>query len=243
MVLSDKDLVRISDNIIFILRHNVASVQIYTNETMLGKTFVQTLDPIGNVKSSKEFDGFSGFWEATREFEKIIESRLDLEEIIGYEVGDIVFIEKPIGNLKKGEAIAITELNDDGTKIKKFIKVDKQQLQTIKKDSRVKQLIKSEALDFLFGRGFKSLDELMDDAPYMLGLDENSVTLVPTSFSWRGINPGEKYVVDSSVGGGEVTLENFVFETNNNGESQLKAKVLFEDGSDGIMEINKLSKK
>jgi hypothetical protein len=98
-------------------------------------------------------------------------------------------------------------------------------------------------LDFLFGRGFKSLDELMDDAPYMLGLDENSVTLVPTSFTWRGISPGQKYVVDSSVGGGEVTLENFVFETNNNGESQLKAKVLFEDGSDGIMEINKLSKK
>jgi hypothetical protein len=243
MVLSDKDLVRISDNIVFILRHNVAGVQIYTNETMLGKTFVQTLDPIGNVKSSKEFDGFKGFWEATMEFEKIIASRLDLEEIIGYEVGDIVFIEKPIGNLKKGDAIAITELTNEGTKIKKFIKVDKQQLQTIKQDSRVKQLIKSEALDFLFGRGFKSLEELMDDAPYMLGLDDNSVTLVPTSFSWRGISPGQKYVVDPSVGGGEVTLENFVFETNNDGESQLKAKVLFEDGSDGIMEINKLSKK
>jgi len=243
MVLSDKDLVRISDTVVFILRHQLAGVQIYTNETMLGKTFVQTLDPLGNVKTSKEYDGFSGFWEATREFEKIIESKLDLEEIIGYEVGDIVFIEKPIGNLKKGEAIAITELNDDKTKIKKFIKVDKQQLQAIKKDSRVKQLIKSEALDFLFGRGFKSLDEIMYDASYDLGLDPNTTTLVPSNFTYKNFIPSEKYSVDPSVGGGEVTLENLVFETDYDGQSTLKAKVLFEDGSDGIMEINRLRKK
>jgi hypothetical protein len=246
MVISEKDLQVVGSSTTslgYYVRHALAGVQLYTSRNTPNQTFVQTIDAIGNVKTSKEYQGFQGFWQATMEFERIIAERLNLEEIIGYQVGDIVFIEKPVGNLRKGDAIAITEISPDGLKIKKFIKLDKQELKNAKKSGRLKQLVKNEELDFLAKKGITSLSELEPDKQYDFDLAPQSVTVMPITQNYRGFEINEKYEIDILVGGGDVTLQNIVLETDVNGKTQVKGKVLFEDGSDGVLSLNVLTKK
>lgn len=241
MVLQEKDLIKIggSTSDMYIIRHIVAGVQLYTNVNMPSKTLLQTLDPLGNVKTSQEYEGFKGFWDASKEFEKLIEERLDLEEIINYQVGDVVFIDKPIGNLKKGDAIAITEISPDGLKIKKFMKLDKQSLDKIKKSPLVKKLIKSEWSDFLSNQGINSLDDLEPNTLYDFGLSPMTTIFIPPTVGYKGVlMPNNRYDINTGSNAFKVLLQNLVLDTNNDGKTELKAKVEFEDGSDGVLPLS-----
>lgn len=234
MVIPRQDIEYIKAGNYTALYHKKAKVQIYipmNSTTAATQVFVLTLDSLGNTKSSKEFQGHEGFWQATAEFERLIMERLGLEEIVGVEVGDIVQVNADTKTLKKGTYLLVKEVSPLG-KITKYDILNNKQVKKASENPLVTPLLKAQGLDFLFGKGIKSLDDIGQQV-VKIGLEPNSSYDIPAEYKVGEFEVGGFYDVKKDYGGGQVKIDGMQVTTDPQGGTSITTDIQFEDGAKG----------
>jgi hypothetical protein len=243
MVIPQKDIevLQYPNTGLVILRHKKTRVQMVTMDSQPNKVFVQQVDTIGNAKSQKEFNGVKGFWEATTEFEKLIAELLNIREVSGFEVGMVIQLLNDTKKYKKGDILMIDSVDADGNATS-YTKLNKTQIQRVKKSPLMKKLAKSENLDFLRLANVVSLQEVDANKKYDFKLVADTYNLIPMVYDYKGFEAGDKVTVKNSQGGGSATIEQLAFITDSDGLSEISAFVTFEDGANGRLPIKYLKK-
>ena len=157
-----------------------------------GQVFLSELDGLGNVKKSTAFSGVLGFWEATKKFEEIIAKALNLQEVVGFEVGMVIEVMKDTANLNKGDKVIVLEVNNDG-KATKFRKIQNQEIDNIKNSPYFTPLIKSDDLGFLRSANLTNLDMVEPNTPYAFDFNDVDIYELPRRFNYRNYNVNEIY--------------------------------------------------
>lgn len=204
--------------------------------------FVQEIDGLGNVRTSDSFKGFDGFWEAVSLFEKKIEESMGWKEVVGFEVGMIIKLEKDTKKYKKGTFLVITEVDANG-KASKYEKVDSKKVDKISKSKFVVNLRKAQGLEAIMGKGISSVSELKADKTYQFGLNLNSQLVIPTNETIDSFSVGEDVVIDADKGGGEGQIQQLLINTDDKGDSMVCANIRLDDGALGCVPLKDLLKK
>jgi len=239
MVIDSKQLKKIINPNIGVeaLRHIPSRIQLAVYETEPNKAFVQELDGMGNIKKQKVFEGYLGFWKATAEFENRIKDLLGLQEVYGFEVGMIIQMNQDTKKYKKGDFVAVLEVDANGAAIRTQ-KLNTTQLNRVKSSPQVIPLRKIDGVDFLELNGKKSFDDFKINELYNLKGDVDSVRFS----KYKNLQANNSYPLVNDELGGSATIQFFGFETDINGESRLAAEVIFEDGSKGKLPLNAFAK-
>jgi hypothetical protein len=194
-----------------------------------GQVFLQQLDSIGNTKKSQSFSGVLGFWEATRKFEEIISKALNLEEVVGFEVGMVIDILKDTAKLKKGDKVLVLEVNSDG-KASRFRKLTPQELQNFENSPYVTRLAKSDDLAFLIQAKLTSLNDVEPNVEYDFDFGGEEYYELPRRFDYRNYKPSENYQDPSD--GETYVIRSIAFKKEGNGYA-IGLMVIDKDGVKG----------
>jgi len=243
MVIPKKDLeiINYPNSGLSILRHKKSKVQLLTMDSQPDKVFVQQIDNVGNAKSQIEFMGVKGFWKATAEFENKIAEVLNIREVNGFEVGMVIQLLNDTKKYKKGDTLMIDSVDADGNATA-YRRLNKTQINKVKKSPLMKKLVKSEGLDYLRFANVPSLNDVDATIKYDLQLPADTVNRIPFVYDYNGLEAGDAVTIIDSQGGGNATIEQLAFITDSDALSELSAFVTFEDGSDGRLPVKYLKK-
>jgi hypothetical protein len=205
------------------------------------KVFVQKIDSVGNAKSQKEFSGVTGFWKATAEFENEIAEALNIREVSGFEVGMVIQLLNDTKKYKKGDILMIEAVDGDGNATA-YTRLNKTQINKVKKSPLMRKLVKSEGLDFLRLANIPTLNDVDANIKYDFKLPADSVARISTVYDYKGFESGDAVTIKDSQGGGNAVIDQLAFITDSDGLSELSAFVTFEDGSDGRLPVKYLKK-
>lgn len=207
------------------------------------KAYVEQLDSIGNMKSQKEFvvdttNKFKGFFEAIKFFEEEVGKKMGGEDKFGFEDGMVWTLQQDVGKYKKGDTFLITKASPDGTKIIEKVLLQPNEVDYLKQvGTEIKQ--NNPELDILKGKGITNYESISETRKYKLDLAPNTILPLPNNsrYGKNKLQIGNKIILKDTKE--VVEIEDFMFVTDDNGDSVLSAKVFTEDGQTLTVPLSK----
>jgi hypothetical protein len=242
MIIPNAELTEVKVGGNFYLKCPRARVQLATFTSKPNNIFLIEFDALGNAKKSKEFVGELEFWNATREFESIIAERLGLRDVAGFEVGMVVQLQQNIGAFRKGDVLMITEVNNEG-QATQYQRLNKQNIERIKKSSAYSKLAKSSDKEILSALGITSVNAIDPNAQYDGGLSTEDEIVLPNTTSIGNFSTDDLVTIKPSKGGGVLRIQGFSFDKNKEGKYVISAFGNFDDGAVGRVPLKDFKKK
>lgn len=224
-------------------------VSIYHKPTKLQLVSVLTdsnislreLDSLGNPKTDKQYPE-NQFWLAVSDFEKRIEEKLGLAEVIGFEVGMIIELGVDKGKYKKGTKLRIVEVNQQG-KATKVQPINTQQYQMLERSKMFSKTSKADSLQKIYGKGLSDFSKMEIGKKYNFDLQPNENIKVPASYNLEKFYTGDKVALKKSAGGGTGIIQNFILVTDKKSQTTISANLLLDDGGYATISMTDVKKK
>jgi hypothetical protein len=232
--------VKVSGN--FYLKCPRARVQLATFGGRPNKIYLIEIDALGNAKKSKEYVGEVEFWNATRDFESIIAERLGLRDVAGFEIGMVVQLQQNLGAYRKGDVLMVTEVNSEG-QATQYQRLNKKNVERIKKSSAYSKLAKSSDKDVLNALGIVSVNAIDAKAEYEAPSYNFDEIVLENTTSIGNYSTNDLATLKPSKGGGVLKIQGFSFDKNENGKYVISAFGNFEDGAVGRVPLKDFKKK
>jgi hypothetical protein len=224
----------------FVLKCPKAKVQLVTRKNMPNDITLVQFDSLGNTKTNQVFTGEMGFWNATKEFEKIVADKLGLREVAGFEIGMVVSLDRDYGKFKKGSVLLITAVNSEN-QATEYRLLNKKQIDNIKKSPAYSKLNKTDDSELLNDLGFKNVSDIDLNGEYEFQVMESEIVL-PNLSTLLGFNVETLYPLNKKKGGGLFNIQGFSFDKNKKGKYVISGFGNFDDGAIGRVPLKDLKK-